>query len=330
MKKIRIASISCIKNESDIIETFIRVNSRVVHTFFFIDDSTDATREILRKLIKEEFHIIILENKSGITYFDQASIVNNAICIIREQYKDIDFDYILPLDCDEFPNTLSIENFTQELSKIPDDSIGNYFWETYIPISLEFSKLNKNGLTSCFQKRAFEGINFPKIIIPKTHFDKIIVDTGGHNAAYSGGMPCKTYTIQSQLAHFPVRSPEQIIRKNFTAVYGLMRKKSRSKGEGFHVYYTMAAILNKNIKINLKTLQKIAFEYASNNKFTIEPDIVELLKPSWIPDYQLKYLDQSNINFMEIFGNIIIESWLDPLPPNDLYDLCVALQNIDK
>jgi len=92
----------------------------------------------------------------------------------------------------------------------------------------------------------------------------------------------------------------------------------------------MATILNENLKINLKTLQKIAFEYANNIKSTIELDIVESLKPSWIPDYKLKYFEQSNINFMEIFGYMIIESWLDPLPPNDLYDLCVALEHIDK
>jgi len=193
--------------------------------FFFIDDSTDTTREILRKLIKDGFNIITLENKSRMKYWDQAELINNAIYIIREQYKESDFDYILPLDCDEFPNTISIENFTQELSDIPDSSIGNYFWETYIPISTEFSKLNENGLTSCFQRRTLEGINFPKIIIPKSHFDKIILDAGAHNAFYLNGISCKTYTIKSRLAHFPVRSPEQIIRKNFNAVYNLMRKK---------------------------------------------------------------------------------------------------------
>ena len=173
MRKAKIASISCIKNECDIIETFVRVNSRIIDTFLFVDDSTDTTRNILKKLIKDGFRIIILDHQYSATTYDQAGLLANALSVVKDQSMGSDFDYVLPLDCDEFPNSLSIESFTQELCEIPDDCIGNYFWDTYVPTSLEFSNLNENGLISCFQRRTLEGISYPKIIIPKNYLDKI-------------------------------------------------------------------------------------------------------------------------------------------------------------
>jgi len=327
MKKIKIASISCIKNECDIIETFVKVNSRIIDTFIFIDDSSDKTIEILRGLIKDGFNIIILENQGD--GFNQGELLTSALNFLGTQFNNFEFDYILPLDCDEFPNTISLEIFAEEVSKIPEGYVGSYLWETYIPTSIDFPNLISNGLIECFQKRIPEGRNFPKIIIPKDLVGRIIIGTGAHNAAHLNGINFNEYRIESDLAHFPVRSAEQIVRKNFSAVDGLMRKKERVHGEGFHVYNTMSSILKNNIRLNLQDIQMIANEYANPNPIInkISPGNDKSLRPNWIPNYTLSYHEFSKIDFASCFGEIIINSWLNPISYNDFSDLRQALKN---
>ena len=326
MSKFKIVSISCIKNECDIIEAFVKINSRIIDTFVFIDDSSDKTTEILRNLIKDGYKIILLDRQIGEDY-NQGGLLTAALNFLVTQFNSLEFDYILPLDCDEFPNSISLEDFTEELSQIPEGFVGSYVWETYIPTTLDFPNLISNGLIDSFQKRVPEGRIFPKIIISRDLVGKIVVGTGSHNAIHLNGINVNEYRIDSKLAHFPVRSAEQIIRKNFSAVDGLMRKKERVQGEGFHVYNTMASILKKNICLNLEDIQMIANEYANPNPILrkIGLDEVQLLSPKWIPNYTLSYHDFSKIDFANCFGEIIINSWLNPIAYNDFSDLRQAL-----
>ena len=52
-----IAAICATKNEADIIEAFVRLNAKVCDAFFFADDSTDGTPEILDRLAGEGYTV---------------------------------------------------------------------------------------------------------------------------------------------------------------------------------------------------------------------------------------------------------------------------------
>ena len=67
----KIASISCIKNEADLIEDFVRINSTFIDTFVFIDDSSDDTSLILKKLAHEGFKILLVEQDNSEAEYQQ-------------------------------------------------------------------------------------------------------------------------------------------------------------------------------------------------------------------------------------------------------------------
>jgi hypothetical protein len=73
----------------------------------------------------------------------------------------------------------------------------------------------------------------------------------------------------------------------------------------------------------------IANEYANPNPVLqkISADDLKSLSPDWIPNYTLFYNELSKIDFANCFGEIIINSWLNPIPYNDLSDFRQALRD---
>ena len=107
----RIASITGIKNESDIIESFVRHNSKYIDDFFFIDDSVDKSSEILEKLAQEGYRIIKIN-------FDTRDYQHNKIMTAATRYinSQNQYDWIFFLDADEIIYYPSKELFSQNLN----------------------------------------------------------------------------------------------------------------------------------------------------------------------------------------------------------------------
>ena len=94
----KIIAISMVKNEMDIIESFVR------HTLSFADEllicdhqSTDATRGILEKLRAEGLPLNIRTEYRAAHV--QAEVMSN---FLREAAEERGADLIVPLDADEF------------------------------------------------------------------------------------------------------------------------------------------------------------------------------------------------------------------------------------
>jgi len=87
-----------VKNESDIIEAFIRYHVNIFDSMFIVDNnSTDGTQEIIQNLKSEGLPIKLLfdDNPS----FDQSQITTNLFYSVLEWENP---DYVIPLDVDEF------------------------------------------------------------------------------------------------------------------------------------------------------------------------------------------------------------------------------------
>jgi hypothetical protein len=302
----QIAAISCIRDEGDIIETFVRVNSTFVDLFIFVDDSTDATGTILEKLAAEGFRIVRLFRQNKNDPYHQDMVVMGAI-----QYailNHIQADFFLLLDSDEFPEFASKDEAVDCLAAIPTGQIGSYQWRTYIPEDLNFNELKKNALQSVFRSRVPEGVSFEKIIIPRKLADKVQVMVGSHGAVKSDGTTLGTFHLEAKLGHFPVRSPIQIIKKNVTAVYWLMRKKTRLPGEGYHVFETLAQLKNMEFNLTLESLQKLAVTYANDQT----APIVLGEKPNWIAEYKVVYQNLDSEQLVLGLARMLVDSWITP------------------
>lgn len=313
MKKI--FSITCSKNESDIIETFVRVNSRIVDFFIFIDDSIDETKNILNKLKNEGFSILVFDTDIR-TKYDQSIFMTSGL---MEGLKlGSEGDFYIPLDCDEFLTSENKENYLFELSKIPVSNLGYQFWATFIPICQDFSNENENALFKCFKQKLKKDPRFGKIIIPHYLGSQIIINAGSHDARFISGENVMLYAIPCNLGHFPVRSAHQIIRKTIAALDGLIRKNNRVQGEGFHVYKVMRKIIENNFDISLSELQEMAYKYATQDQY----EAMEFGEPPfWAQDYKLKYHNVAKTDETRYFSEIILSLWKEPLQDIQILEL---------
>ena len=103
----KVYSISMVKDEEDVIESFIRFNSLVIDKFFILDNgSTDNTNGLLTLLKNEGFDIEIFGDTDN--EFNQMHKTNELLHRILREYEQPDF--FIPLDADEFIIEKSGEN----------------------------------------------------------------------------------------------------------------------------------------------------------------------------------------------------------------------------
>lgn len=218
MKKI--VTLSMIKNEADIVETFVRYTMNFASKMFFIDNGcSDGSINILKELIKEGFDIEIYTEAN--VFYEQYLLENK---YIRKITKEHQFDFLIPLDIDEF---LACDDFLlDELDRLPMDEVIILKWRTYCILSD-----NSNGffLDRITHVRMNEDIPFTKIILPYTLIRNynILVIMGHHEIECESEIQRK-HVENIYIAHFPVRSMEQIQLKAYQGVITQLMSSYRS------------------------------------------------------------------------------------------------------
>lgn len=117
---VKVITISMVKNEADVIESFVR------HTLSFADEmliaehsSTDKTMEILRKLQEEGLPITV--RRIYTAGFVQFETMNT---LLHEAAVDKEADIVLPLDADEFlVNTVTEEPLRDIVRKLDSNKM---------------------------------------------------------------------------------------------------------------------------------------------------------------------------------------------------------------
>ena len=252
----RIACICSTKNEGDIIESFVRLNGRICTSFFFVDESTDNTREILARLSKEGYDLKFLEVAEG--GYNQPKPTKAYLSLVGSEYSP---DWIFLLDADEFIVADDKEKLFQEMKGIPPDTYLSAEWKTYVPVSLDYFS-STSPLSDCFALRKDKGEIYRKISFPGQIVDNMIPTPGNHGASSMKGGPLREQASNSYyLAHFPVRSAEQIMVKNLIAAHNLSTRVDALKGEGFHVFPILQQIRDRNYRLTLADLGNIAANY---------------------------------------------------------------------
>lgn len=258
-----------IRNECDIVEIFIKVNSRHASQIVIVDHaSDDGTTEILRILSKSNPKIRVVNHKNP--NFQQSKIITQ---IVNQLANENTVDYIVPLDADEF--LASTKSEFDLISRIPElltkDQVGTIEWQTYCPISFDYFE-KQAPIYSNFRKRSIEPESFSKLIIGNEYAKTCIISEGNHVATHEnlGFDPVKMpFTIQ----HVPVRSSEQIISKAIIGSYQLSLKNNRLKGEGFH-WDKIAKIVRENdYSLTECDLANIALNYACETENVVSPTI---------------------------------------------------------
>jgi Glycosyl transferase family 2/Alpha 1,4-glycosyltransferase conserved region len=202
-----LAAVSMVRSECDIIESFVRHNAAFFDRLYILDHrSTDTTPDILRKLAGEGLPLSLSREGYGIFYQGP-----NMTHLIKRAFDDYPWDFIIPLDCDEFlriPDRAALE---VALADLDADSIGLSDVINYIPT--ESDDWNETDVLRriVHRTKTIPDINckIGKVIIPGAVIRQPGVSLN-EDGVCIGGKPVPERRIQGMsLAHFPVRSVDQ-------------------------------------------------------------------------------------------------------------------------
>jgi hypothetical protein len=253
------AAICSTKNEADIIEAFVRLNAKVCDAFFFADDSTDHTRTIIDRLADEGYELHCLPRMVSEGEYNQPHGSQQHLAYVADLLNP---DWIFFLDADEIIVADDKASVIEEIRELGPSSYLAAAWRTFVPASLSYFSAD-SPLSECFAPRAEAEPTYTKVSIPGRLARVVSTTTGNHGVTSLIGLPPSEVPARSYfLAHFPVRSSEQIIVKNLIATHNLESRPNALVGEGTHVRHVLDAIRERAYHLTLDDVQAIANGYA--------------------------------------------------------------------
>lgn len=265
----KIYSISRIKNEMDIIETFIRYNMNVVDGMIILDNkSSDKTKNILESLKGEYPNLHVYTN----TFSEHHDITLEINYLLDLAVNEYEADIIVPLDADEFI-TAKDNNPWDELRKLENinDSYYSYYWKTYLPIYDEFKLENLKYIRDSRME------DHEKIIIPSDLYKKydIMINPGSHSLNDRNGKSINKVELDSlQLAHVPIRSKAQCVSK---IVNGWLNNRSRNlfnTKNSWHQKLIFDKITRSNGNLSDEDLLDMAVSFSSKADYENASDVI--------------------------------------------------------
>ncbi len=284
----KITTVSAVRNESDIIESFVRhhlqwVDSMtiVIHRPTSSSASCDNTEAILTAL-KEEglpLDIRVLAEKE----YRQRDIVT---ALARELGRRQKTGWILPLDADEFMVDEAGHDLRNTLQGLSDETAFAVSWRTYVPSPKdEENELNpsKRIQHHCLEEPQV----IQKVIVPArlAAHRKSSISGGSHRFKIGGDALMRD--LQSiTLAHFPIRSGGQLRAKVFGAWLSYLAIQNKKDGPTVH-WKKFYDHLSKNQEITPQQLQELATTYVTPGQLATDIDLVH--QPISTFDGHLKY-----------------------------------------
>jgi hypothetical protein len=224
---VRIASVSIVKDEADIIEAFVRHNLVFVDRMFIIDDrSSDNTSEILRRLALESPSVTVLDDGWN-GAFHQKQRTTAALNLVR---KIEDWDCVLALDADEFICTGARSTFESEIRAIAPGSPGGFPAVHYCIHPTDDASIHDPLVRIKHATSVSSGIFKSFLTRELLQMEDPAFSDGNHYVLVNGAQIEKSWRLPSvMLAHFPVRSMDQIAIKLLRQYVGWL---SRADYEG--------------------------------------------------------------------------------------------------
>ena len=296
MKENKWLAITSSRNDGDFIEAFIRGNSNYVDKFIIMDESTDNTKEILNRLRREGFEIEIIKLKGVVS--GQKAKTN---WMYRKFANPNNFSAVIPLDVDEIiiPKTPAD---TKENIRL--ESHASFLeWAPFAPASLGWPLATNNVLRKSFVLSTNELGLVKKIFVPKSCLiDKGVIELGAHDYRIDGKSGVSEVNTQLALAHFPIRSREQLVSKLAMKVAEVRLRTAKAPGESLHYRELVKMLIRTEFLPQLHDLQSAAANYAnyvdqkSRATLEYETDLSDSFFLGALPSVDLRYNDLAKVN----------------------------------
>ena len=209
----KIVGISMIRNDADIVESFVRHTLRVLdHLFVIVHSPEDGTGEILKALHEEGLPMtLVFDTEPAFLQGERLT------WLAREACAAIQPDFIFPLDADEFIVPAERGVLESALAQLPSGTPGARIrLRTFVPTSEdsadEPNPLRRIGYRIRDEKKVHKAVLTPVFAADST----LVLDHGNHGLLRVGGVaqPLAVPPLpQLALAHYPVRSAAQVMNK---------------------------------------------------------------------------------------------------------------------
>ena len=260
-KKIKLVGIGTVKNEADVIESFVRHNLSLLDLLVLVDDgSVDGTKEILFALEAEGLNLITLD-WDGSAGYEQSLKLSELLLVLTSRGE---FDWVFPLDADEAIDCASRATLERALQQVGKGQIGAIPWRTFIPTTGDdWSQLNP--FLRIVNRREQESPQYYKIAVPvnQMRLEPIVIATGSHKAQRAVTFkPLLMAGLEGvTLAHFPVRTPEQLVRKVIAGWLATIAEGPGRPSRCFHWRDMYAQFIQKGVP-NCDELERLAQCYS--------------------------------------------------------------------
>jgi Glycosyl transferase family 2/Alpha 1,4-glycosyltransferase conserved region len=255
-----LAAVSIVRSECDIIESFVRHNATFFDRLYILDHrSTDTTPDILRKLADEGLPLVLSREGYGIFY--QGPSMTH---LIKGAFDDHPWDFIIPLDSDEFLRIPDRAGLEAVLADLDPGSIGLVEVLNYVPTKGD--DLNESDVLRRIVHRAktIPDIRpkMGKVVIPGA----VIKQPGfslneGHHGVCINGRPVPERGVEGlSLAHFPIRSINQFILRSILCRLAWSSRSDYNPSWGWH-YGTFFKQLKVKPTISAADLTEAALLY---------------------------------------------------------------------
>jgi len=281
----KIFSISMVKNEADVIESFVRYNSNVMDGMIILDNgSTDDTLKILKQLKDEGLPIIIFEDTDR--EHEQAAKMSKLMIKSVEEFQA---DIVVPLDADEFIISSNKGNPRNILEKIGPNTYYHVKWRTFVP---DFNK-NDDFIPARITSARDSSKEMCKVIIPKELVKnyKVKLTFGSHDVVFDPKYDDVINDVINndlRIAHFPIRSKEQLISKVAVGWIYTLSRFGRPEGQNFH-WQIMFNKLKENKEIVNQDLIDFAKKYSvqdTENEINLKEEPIDL---SFCKNIKIRY-----------------------------------------
>lgn len=266
---VRAVAISCVRDELDIIEPFVRHTLAHVHQLVVLDNgSTDGTRQLLQQLIDEGLPLEVVDDPTAGNYqWRRMTHLMRAHAIQKHAA-----DWIVPLDVDEFLTVDDLPDFLNQETR------GNHpigiSWRTYVPAAEDDSN-EVNPVLRIRQRLREESRPTIKVIIPSklARLPGVRIAQGNHFLEGDGQSIVTRVTSDAFLGHFPGRSPGQFARKVAVKHLQYLAMGDRQPSWGFHYRATVELLRKDLVRLDADFQRAILF-YNIPEGESFQPELI--------------------------------------------------------
>ena len=255
-----LAAVSIVRSECDIIESFVRHNAAFFDRLYILDHrSTDTTPDILRKLADEGLPLELSREGYGIFY--QGPSMTH---LIKGAFDDHPWDFIVPLDSDEFLRIPDRAGLEAVLADLDPGSIGLVEVLNYVPTKSD--DLNESDVLRRIVHRAKTipdiSHKMGKVVIPGAVIKQpgFSLNEGHHGVCINGKPVPERWVDGLSLAHFPIRSINQFILRTILCRLAWSSRSDYNPSWGWH-YGTFFKQLKVKPAISAADLTEAALLY---------------------------------------------------------------------